>query len=225
MFCTCNKLTSLDLSSFDTSQVTNMDYMFNSCSNLTSLDLSSFDTSQVTNMQYMLAQCSNLTSLDLSSFDTSQVTNMDRMFYFSRSLTSLDLSSFDTSQVTNMYYMFYYCNGLKWLDITGFDLTNISNTSNYPNLPTTSITTLVGNRTIDDVRNNKLYVFNNFNKTINYSSYKSLNVQSFIALLNGLKDLTSSTSLTITLPSSKKSEFTADDLAVATNKNWIIKWA
>ena len=160
-----------------------------------------------------------------SKLNTSKVIDMNHMFYNCSSLTSLDLSSFNTSQVTDMGGMFGRCSSLTSLDITGFDTTKISSTSSYPTLPNINITTLVGNRTIDDVRNNKLYVFNNFNKTISYSSYKSLNVQSFIALLNELKDLTSSTSLTITLPSSKQSEFTADDLAVATNKNWIIKWA
>jgi surface protein len=47
MFYDCNKLTSIDLSSFDTSKVTNMSYMFDSCSSLTTLDLSNFDTSNV----------------------------------------------------------------------------------------------------------------------------------------------------------------------------------
>ena len=38
MFYGCTSLTSLDLSNFDTSKVTNMGYMFQSCTNLTSLD-------------------------------------------------------------------------------------------------------------------------------------------------------------------------------------------
>ncbi len=39
------------------------------------LDLSSFDTSNVTNMSYMLSYCNNLESLDISSFDMSNVTS------------------------------------------------------------------------------------------------------------------------------------------------------
>ena len=53
-----------------------MSYMFTACSRLTSLDVSNFDTSKVTNMSRMFANCSSLTSLDVSSFDTSQVTDM-----------------------------------------------------------------------------------------------------------------------------------------------------
>jgi surface protein len=45
----------------------------------TILDLSSFDTSNVTAMDYMFYGCS-ATTLDLSSFDTSKVTNMTNMF-------------------------------------------------------------------------------------------------------------------------------------------------
>ena len=42
---------SLNLSNLNTSQVTNMDDMFNYCSSQISLNLSNFDTSQVTSMK------------------------------------------------------------------------------------------------------------------------------------------------------------------------------
>ena len=56
MFCYCTDLTSLDLSSFDTSNVTNMDDMFRNCKSLTVLDLSSFGTGNVTDMANMLME-------------------------------------------------------------------------------------------------------------------------------------------------------------------------
>ena len=110
------KMTSIDLSALDTSEVTNMIEMFTLCSSLTSLDVSNFDTSKVTDMSYMFGGCSSLTSLDVSNFDTSKVTNMSAMFDSCSSLTSLDLSNFDTSQVTNMASMFYECSSLTSLD-------------------------------------------------------------------------------------------------------------
>ena len=97
----------LDLSNFNTSQVTDMQYMFHGMSNLTTLNLSSFDTSQVTNMNDMFSHTPSITTLTLSNFDTSQVTDMQYMFYDMSSLVALDLSNFDTSQVTDMRYMFY----------------------------------------------------------------------------------------------------------------------
>ena len=109
MFSGCGNLTSLDVSNFDTQNVTNMYSMFGVCGNLTSLDVSNFDTQNVTNMCGMFGDCGNLTSIDVSNFDTQSVTNMDFMFFQCYSLTSLDLSNFDTQNVTNMYGMFYGC--------------------------------------------------------------------------------------------------------------------
>lgn len=120
-FLMCYKLTSLDVSNFDTSAVTDMGGMFSSCSSLTSLDLSNFNTSKVTNMNYMFRECSHFTSLDVSSFDTSKVTRMYGMFERCNSLTSLDLSNFDTSAVTDMTSMFSGCSGLTSLDLSNFD--------------------------------------------------------------------------------------------------------
>jgi len=129
MFFRCSNLTSLDLSSFDTSNVTTISYMFYLCGNLTSLDLSSFDTSNVTTMSSMFDGCSNLTSLDLSSFDTSNVTDMGSTFDGCSNLTSLDLSSFDTSKVTTMKCMFDGCGNLTSLDLSSFDTSNVTDMS------------------------------------------------------------------------------------------------
>jgi len=128
MFSSCNALTSLNLSSFDTSKVTNMNSMFSSCNALTSLNLSSFDTSKVNDMSYMFYNCNALTSLNLSSFDTSKVTNMNSMFASCRALTSLNLSSFDTSKVTNMSSMFYGCYALTSLRFPSNKSFDISST-------------------------------------------------------------------------------------------------
>ena len=113
---------------FNTSNVTDMRYMFSFCSSITSLDLSSFNTSNVTNMSGMFWECSSLTSLNLSSFNTSNVIYMHSMFYDCKSLTTLDLSNFNTSNVTNMSVMFYYCASLTTtINIMNADVTNYSN--------------------------------------------------------------------------------------------------
>ena len=77
-----------------------MYYVFNNCSKLTSLDVSGFDTSNVTGMYSMFRDCSALTSLDVRGFDTSKVTKMGYMFQNCSALTSLDLSSFNMAKVT-----------------------------------------------------------------------------------------------------------------------------
>ncbi len=95
------------LSQLDTSNVTDMSYMFYGMSSVTSLDVSSFDTSNVTTMSYMFYGMSSVTGLDVSNFDTSNVTTMGYMFKGMGSVTSLDLSNFDTSNVTDMTDMFF----------------------------------------------------------------------------------------------------------------------
>ena len=153
MFQNCTNLTRIVFGdNFNTSNVLNMDSMFNSCSSLTNLDLSKFDTSQVTDMSGMFAGLKLINTLDLSGFDTSQVTDMSGMFYSCYALVDLDLSGFDTnnatnmcsifsscnnltniifgqnwntSQVTDMHAMFYSCYALVDLDLTKFNTLNV----------------------------------------------------------------------------------------------------
>ena len=127
MFDSCYDLTNLDLRNFDTSKVTDMSKMFSNSMGLTSLDVSKFDTSKVTDMDGMFTNCSSLISLDVSKFDTSNVTDMNGMFQDCGGLTSLDVSKFDTSQVTNMYAMFSRCSSLQSLDVSKFDTSQVTN--------------------------------------------------------------------------------------------------
>ena len=84
-----------------------MENTFFGCSKLNSINLSSFDTSSVENMQSMFNGCSNLTSLEFSNlFDTSSVTNMDSMFKDCKSITSINLSMFNTSSVEFFFICF-----------------------------------------------------------------------------------------------------------------------
>ena len=130
MFYGMSNLTTLNLSSFDTSQVTNMSSMFYGMSNLTPLDFSHFDTSQVTNMSSMFTYMYKFTTLDLSSFNTSKVTDMNHMFENMSNLTTLDLSNFDTSQVTDMRSMFVYMDNLTTINLSHFDTSNVTDMGN-----------------------------------------------------------------------------------------------
>ena len=129
MFDDCKSLQTLDLSGFDTSNVTDMSWMFDGCQSLQTLDLSGFDTSNVTSMSVMFQSCNSLLSLDVSSFDTSNVTMMSKMFWGCSSLQYLDVSGFDTSNVTYMSDMFRACSSLQTLDLSGFDTSQVSSMS------------------------------------------------------------------------------------------------
>ena len=116
MFYKCSDIIEIDLSNFDSSNVSTMGYMFYGCSQLSSLNLSNFDTSNVANMECMFCFCSQLSSLNLSNFVTSTVTNMICMFQGCTQLSVLNLSNFATSKVKYMGYMFYNCSKLSLLN-------------------------------------------------------------------------------------------------------------
>ena len=126
MFSACENLTSLDVSGFKTDNVTNMSYMFYGCENLTSLDVSGFKTDNVTDMYGMFYGCKNLTSLDVSGFKTDNVTDMGWMFSGCENLTSLDVSNFNTNNVNDMGSMFRYCENLKTIYVgAGWNTSNV----------------------------------------------------------------------------------------------------
>lgn len=133
MFANCYDLVSLDLSGFDTSQVTTMDNIFGRCSSLVSLDLSNFNTSKMTSLFYMFGDCTSLTNLNLSSFDTSQIIRADSMFKECSSLISLDLSGFNTSKVENINDMFNGCSSLVSLDLSSFNTSQVTAMDNVFN--------------------------------------------------------------------------------------------
>ena len=119
-----SKAESIDLSSFDTSKVTDMSYMFRESVATEIKGLENFNTSKVTNMSYMFSD-TKATTLDLSNFDTSNVTDMLYMFKGSKA-TTLDLSNFNTSKVTSMVGMFSYSKATT-LDLSSFDTSNVTN--------------------------------------------------------------------------------------------------
>ena len=129
MFEYCSSLTSLDVTHFNTAKVTYMGRMFDDCSSLSSLDVTHFNTANVTDMRYMFSSCSSLTSLDVTHFNTANVTNMSYMFSSCSSLTSLDVTHFNTANVTDMSYMFSSCSSLTSLDVTHFNTEKVTNMS------------------------------------------------------------------------------------------------
>ena len=167
------------------------------CHNVTSkVVFKDFDTSAVTNMYEMFKYCDKLTTLDLSSFNTSAVTSMGGMFDRCDKLTTLDLSSFDTSAVTNMDFMFYNCSNL---------------------------TTIIGNHTLEEVQAGTIKALKGTKVSLNLSYSQLLERASILAVFNGLADLTGNTKETISLHGTAKARLTAEDIKIATDKNWNVQ--
>ncbi len=164
MFKDLVNISEIDLSYFDTSQVTNMASMFKGCSNLTKITFGSMDTSNVMYMQNFLSGCIKLKSVDVSNFDTSNVINMTYMFSSLHSLESLNLDNFNTSRVIDMYGMFSSTKKLTFMNLSMFDTSKIINmTSMFYNME-------------------KL-------KYLNISNFESQNLISISSMFSGCKDL------------------------------------
>ena len=107
-----------DLNWIDTSNVTDMSYLFDEIRSFTG-NVSEWDVSNVTDMGNMFGS-TNFNG-NLSKWDVSNVTNMDSMFEFS--LFNGDISNWDVSNVTDMSYMFMESqfNG----DISNWNVSNV----------------------------------------------------------------------------------------------------
>jgi len=102
-------VTSVDLSHWDASLVTDASHMFNFCCSLTAIpDLP--DMPLVTDARYMFFNCNSLTSTpDVSKM--TKVTNASGMFAYCSSLTTPpDVSNM--TEVTDASSMFFWCSGL-----------------------------------------------------------------------------------------------------------------
>ena len=117
-----NVATITGINYLNTSQVTNMHYMFYSCKGLTSLDVSHFNTANVTDMCSMFNDCILLENLDVSHFNTDNVTDMSYMFWRCKGLTSLDLTSFNVNKVKKMVSMFQRCFNLTTIYVTDWNM-------------------------------------------------------------------------------------------------------
>lgn len=122
------------IENLNTERVTDMSSMFEECAELKSIDLSHFDTKNVTTMEKMFhgigASYNDFSpvKLDLSTFNTSKVENMKEMFEAAWQITSLDLRHFDMSKVTTTESMFAGCHYLA--SIYAYDWSNNSNITN-----------------------------------------------------------------------------------------------
>ena len=129
MFYNASGLTNLDVSKWDTGNITDMSYMFYCASGLKSLDVSKWDTGKVTDMSWMFNSASSLTDLDVSNWKTGNVTNMSFMFRDTYGLTSLDVSKWDTGKVTDMSWMFSDTSRLTSLDVSKWNTSNVTDMS------------------------------------------------------------------------------------------------
>ena len=119
-------------------KATKLDYMFNSAKG-TTLDLSSWDISNITSMSYMFV-CEHK-KIDLTGWKTTNVTNMGSMFYkYNSPLEELIIPDWDMTNVTSSS-SFFHTNmpNLKLIDLSRSNDDTITKIASF--LPTRTATT------------------------------------------------------------------------------------
>ena len=99
-----------DLNFIDTSEVTDMSYLFNGF-RIRYIKIDEWDTSNVTDMDGMFMGCCELNA-DLSSWNTKNVRRMNRMFSNCFDF-KCDLSEWDVSNVIYYNSIFNMCNNMS----------------------------------------------------------------------------------------------------------------
>lgn len=207
MFQTCTGLVGVPW--MDTSNVTTMKNMFYDCDSL--MAIPQFNTSNVTNMANMFYNCSNLE--EIPPLDTSKVTSLEYTFYRCSSLTSLP--PMDTSKVTNFSNMLNGCT--KLTSLPPMDCSNITTKNYYPVYSNSGLTDVGG------FTNMKM----SWDSTYGLAKCSGLTYTSCINILNGLYDFTGNGET----PNSNQGKLkvhanflttVGDELSIGTDKGWTI---
>ena len=220
LFTNCYKLQSIyGLSGLNTRNMEDFNEVFYNCKSLTSIDVSKWVTSKVTNMRKMFCGCLSLTSLDVSNFDTSNVTDIGGMFENLNSLQSLNISNFDTRKVTLIVgdYGFISSSSLLTLDMSGdnFTFENVKSFGRYiANTP--KLRTLKLGKNFFKMHESITSLSLSYPYWTDSSVKLSLVTNLYDRKANGLPDLT------LTLHANTKKVLSEGDIAAMTAKGYII---
>lgn len=202
----------------DTSLMTKLTTTFMNNSKLKYLDVSGWDTSNVTELGQLFRSCSYLKTIKgIGNWNTSKVTNMAQVFAVCSSLSELDIENWNVTSATSMWYMFQNLN-LTSLDLSKWSVPNLANvTEMFKYNP--KLKSLIGNRTIEEVLENNIGCLNGLKVSLKLSE-TALDRASIRAIINGLAEV--ETTQILTLGATLVAKLTEEDIAIAIGKNWSI---
>lgn len=129
------KVENVDVSEWDTSNVTDMAQMFRE-SKIKNINMSKWNTSKVTTMNQMFRSCSLLETINISNFDTSSLENFSDVFSRCPKLKEIDLSSATFDKVTTVASLFNQSTSLEKIDIRNATFSKtITNYDIFNNVP------------------------------------------------------------------------------------------
>ena len=124
MFFYCSHLKTVDVSNWDLSNVIDMSDTFSHCDSLKSLDVSNWDVSNVRYLRYTFSHCLSLKALDVSKWNP-RASVMVSLFRDCSSLTTLDVSNWNLKGTKSISNMFDGCKKLTALDVSNWDVSDV----------------------------------------------------------------------------------------------------
>ena len=129
----------IDLSNFDTSKVTSMEYMFKDCSNLNYFNLKNNNLSNLKSMKGIFINCINLDNITFENIDFNELTSLNEMFNNSL-INNIELINLNFKKLTSLEKAFSNINSLKTIQLTNITASELismeemfSNCSNLEN--------------------------------------------------------------------------------------------
>ena len=207
LFSNCQYLRTVPL--FDTSGVTSTKKMFTYCRQLPTVPL--YDLSNVTDTTDMFNYCKNLTTIP--HFNTSKVSVANGMFVDCSVITTIP--ELDFSSLEDAESMFKGCTKLQSVPLLNFSkVTKINYFFNYSD-----------NKNITDLGGFKGLKID-WNDTYGLYRCPNLTYQSVLNVITNLYNFRengdTTTTKTLKLHSKSLSLLSSDDIAIATNKGWIL---
>jgi surface protein len=238
------KLTNLDTTNWDTSQVQSMNRTFEYCQSLTYLDTAGWDLKNLLSLYDTFYACVNLTSLDTTYWTLSSLETMSGAFCNCQSLTKLNCLNWNPNQCTNFYMTFLYCTSLTELDLRNWSVKPTN--SQYMFYGCSNLTTLrldnwnnENNTAYEDMFGEcsnltNLYLGPNFFKcgsfsgtseTFDFSAVTNWSTDSLTySLITNLYDRSSyGRNVNIILASAVYNKLTADQKTAITNKKFTLQ--
>ena len=117
MFRDCTSITEIDLSNFDDSKLTQMQYMFYNCQLLKKIEMSNIKGYKVIDSGELFNGCTQLEKIDLANFNAPNNIYLHYMFINCISLISLNYPYLNTNNTQTITDIFSNCNNLKYINL------------------------------------------------------------------------------------------------------------
>ena len=182
-------------------EITNVSNFFAGCYSLRDFKYSG-DFNATNSIAGLFQQCTNLSG-DIS-INAQNATSANSAFYLCKNINSITLT---TAPLT--IYGQIFLNATKLQSVYNLNLGETSEAQYQPFYCSNLTNITFADSSI-------------INNSTSFSACTNLTVDSILNILNILKDLTGSTSATLTLGATNLAKLTDEQKAIATNKNWVL---